>query len=386
MPSLLDPNDELVSPEERKQIQMQNLFGGLLQAGLQTLAAGENLYPWQRAQMLGQVGQTIGQMPGNIREGMQNAAQQKLLQQKYNEKKQQAAADAELMKIGENPAFLETLKQMPPDLQSVVPALFKSGRARDAVTLVDNWRTNQQREQAARLAADRPPEGFQWNADRTGHVPIPGGMRDPKYIQETNEAKRQLKVIPSTENDKLATGGSSLMNIDRTMETLAAAGEGNKPSMTAADWVAKVPFAGDKAANIINPSGAMFRAAIADVSSALLQARSGLAVTAAEYQRMAAKLPDATEDPKIIQQKLAAVRQEMAQILAGQSAQYSEKNGYVPHEYNYLWNGGARPQQAPAGQKGGDGQADVPPVPGARKAPDGHYYIQQNGKYFRVDQ
>ena len=27
-----------------------------------------------------------------------------------------------------------------------------------------------------------------------------------------------------------------------------------------------------------------------------------------------------------------------------------------------------------------------PPVPGAKQAPDGHWYVQQNGKYFRVDQ
>jgi hypothetical protein len=43
----------------------------------------------------------------------------------------------------------------------------------------------------------------------------------------------------------------------------------------------------------------------------------------------------------------------------------------------------AAPQAAPSQ---GAAPTAQPPVAGARQAPDGHWYVQQNGKYFRVDQ
>lgn len=48
---------------------------------------------------------------------------------------------------------------------------------------------------------------------------------------------------------------------------------------------------------------------------------------------------------------------------------------------------GAQPASAAApAAAAGAAPAEQPPAPGARKAPDGHWYVQQNGKYFRVDQ
>ena len=143
MPSLLDPTDELVTPEERKQILQQNLFGGLLQGGLQLLAAGDNLYPWQRAQMLGQVGQTIGAMPGNIREGMQNAAQQKLLQQKYADKKREG-------EILGSDDFKAAIAQMPPEMQALARV-----NPQAAISAVSIWRQMQMQDQREKAAAER---------------------------------------------------------------------------------------------------------------------------------------------------------------------------------------------------------------------------------------
>ena len=156
MAGLLDPNEDFISPDERKAITQQNLFSTLLQGGMQLVAGGENLLPWQRAQMIGQAAQTFGGMPAQNQQMLANAAQQKLVGQRVAKDRRTEAADAELMKIGDNPAFLETLKQMPADLQSMIPALFKSGRARDAVTLVDNWRTNQSRETALNARENQP--------------------------------------------------------------------------------------------------------------------------------------------------------------------------------------------------------------------------------------
>jgi hypothetical protein len=47
---------------------------------------------------------------------------------------------------------------------------------------------------------------------------------------------------------------------------------------------------------------------------------------------------------------------------------------------------GAQPAQGPAPATGAAPAAAQPPMAGAKQAPDGHWYVNQNGKYFRVDQ
>ena len=372
MAGLLDPTDDIVSPDERKAITQQNLFSTLLQGGMQLVAGGENLLPWQRAQMIGQAAQTFGGMPAQNQQMLANAAQQKLVGQRVAKDRRTEAADAELMKVGENPAFLETLKQMPADLQSMIPALFKSGRARDAVTLVDNWRTNQARETALTSRENRPPPGYRLSADGLRHEYIPGGLADPAQAELLARSKRDLKAIPASENDKLSIGASTILNIDKIIGSIDSPQPGQEPSDRVAGWVSRNVPGGELIAQTINPSGVDARAAIADVSSQLLQARSGLAVTEGEYRRLTSLLPNPAEEPKVIKQKLQKIRENLTNTMRYQSAQYTEKNGYVPHSGASTWGDGAQAPQQQGGEGGGS--------PTASDLKEGHVTTFRNGQ------
>ena len=372
MAGLLDPNEDFISPDERKAITQQNLFSTLLQGGMQLVAGGENLLPWQRAQMIGQAAQTFGGMPAQNQQMLANAAQQKLVGQRVAKDRRTEAADAELMKVGENPAFLETLKQMPADLQSMIPALFKSGRARDAVTLVDNWRTNQSRETALNARENRPPPGYRLSADGLRHEYIPGGLADPAQAELLARSKRDLKAIPPSENDKLSIGASTILNIDKIIGSIDSPQPGQEPSDRFAGWVSRNVPGGELIAQTINPSGVDARAAIADVSSQLLQARSGLAVTEGEYRRLTSLLPNPAEEPKVIKQKLQKIRENLTNTMRYQSAQYTEKNGYVPHSGASTWGDGAQAPQQQGGEGGGS--------PTASDLKEGHVTTFRNGQ------
>ena len=372
MAGLLDPTDDIVTPEERKAITQQNLFSTLLQGGMQLVAGGENLLPWQRAQMIGQAAQTFGGMPAQNQQMLANAAQQQLVARRVAKDRRTEAADAELMKVGENPAFLETLKQMPADLQSMIPALFKSGRARDAVTLVDNWRTNQSRETALNARENRPPPGYRLTADGLRHEYIPGGLADPAQAELLARSKRDLKAIPASENDKLSIGASTILNIDKIIGSIDSPQPGQEPSDRVAGWVSRNVPGGELIAQTINPSGVDARAAIADVSSQLLQARSGLAVTEGEYRRLTSLLPNPAEEPKVIKQKLQKIRENLTNTMRYQSAQYTEKNGYVPHSGASTWGDGAQAPQQQGGEGGGS--------PTASDLKEGHVTTFRNGQ------
>lgn len=140
MPSLLDPTDELISPEERKAITQQSVFNSLLQLGPLLAAAGGNMTDWQRAQMLGQVAQTVGGMPGNQQQGLQSAAQQKLLGQKYAEKKQQDA----FLKSEE---FQNAVANMSPEYQALAKI--------NPVQAFTNWRQQQVEDKRQAAMDDR---------------------------------------------------------------------------------------------------------------------------------------------------------------------------------------------------------------------------------------
>ena len=146
MAGLLDPTDDIVTPEERKAITQQNLFSTLLQGGMQLVAGGENLLPWQRAQMIGQAAQTFGGMPAQNQQMLANAAQQKLVGQKYADKKRES-------QILSSDDFKTALSQLPPEMQALARI-----NPQGAIAAVSNYRQSQaqaQREDAAGVRQDR---------------------------------------------------------------------------------------------------------------------------------------------------------------------------------------------------------------------------------------
>lgn len=332
-----DPNGGLLDSQRR-----QIAFGTLGNIGATLLAAGQDMMPGQRAQILAQ----LGNVPGNMAQ-MQNAMlAQNAYAQRVKKEQRQEQMDAELSKVATTPEFLDAIKQMPPDMQQIVPALVRSGRAREAITMVDSWRTTQSREKAAsdRLAAQDNKVPFGWERKPDGSIGyIPNGPADPEYIARAQLEKRGLKPIPVGENDKLSAGAASLSNIDDTIEKI-----NTKPGQNrVAGFIARNVPGGDLIAQTIDPQGVDYRAAIANVSSQILQARSGLAVTESEYRRLVSLLPQPSDDPEVIKSKLGEIRQGLAKNLAYQASQYTKENGFVPHSGADMWNrpaGGAAPQ------------------------------------------
>ena len=146
MAGLLDPNEDFISPDERKAITQQNLFSTLLQGGMQLVAGGENLLPWQRAQMIGQAAQTFGGMPAQNQKMLANAAQQKLVGQKYADKKRES-------QILSSDDFKTALSQLPPEMQALARI-----NPQGAIAAVSNYRQSQaqaQREDAASVRQER---------------------------------------------------------------------------------------------------------------------------------------------------------------------------------------------------------------------------------------
>lgn len=107
MAGLLDPTDDIVSPDERKAITQQNLFSTLLQSGMGLVAAGENIYPWQRAQMIAQAAQPLGAMPANNQQMLANAAQMKLRGLQGQETRQKLQSQKEWETTLNDPAKMQ---------------------------------------------------------------------------------------------------------------------------------------------------------------------------------------------------------------------------------------------------------------------------------------
>ena len=154
MAGLLDPTDDIVSPDERKAITQQNLFSTLLQSGMGLVAAGENILPWQRAQMIAQAAQPLGAMPANNQQMLANAAQQKLVGQKYADKKRES-------QILNSDDFKTALSQLPPEMQALARI-----NPQGAFAAVSNYRQSQAQAQRDEAAAARQERLLQAQLDR----------------------------------------------------------------------------------------------------------------------------------------------------------------------------------------------------------------------------
>jgi Transglycosylase SLT domain len=84
-------------------------------------------------------------------------------------------------------------------------------------------------------------------------------------------------------------------------------------------------------------------------------------------------------------EQLYGVSQTYKGLMAGQLASYKRRYEFSTHAHNFNDMVSPEAQQ----QLGGVSQGDIPPEPGARKAPDGKWYVadpNNQGKYLRVDQ
>lgn len=116
-PSTEDANG--LTQAQRRQVAF-NTVGSI---GAQLLAAGQNIMPAQRAQLLA----GLGNVPGQMQEQIGQMARNKLLATQTVQQKQKATQQAELAKYMATPEFAQQISTLPPELQAAAAAAAKGG-------------------------------------------------------------------------------------------------------------------------------------------------------------------------------------------------------------------------------------------------------------------
>ena len=145
-------------------------------------------------------------------------------------------------------------------------------------------------------AGNRAPSGYRETADGNLEA-IPGGPADPR----TKEASG--KPMPASAAKSLLENQTNLRRAEQALE-LAQGKElpgGIKGDTAATGLKGLIP---NQVLNRIDPAGVDTRAAIADLGSMVIHDRSGAAVTAAEFPRLAPFIPSPTDDAETVQKKL----------------------------------------------------------------------------------
>lgn len=246
---------------------------------------------------------------------------------------------------------------------------------------------------AAATGQQKPPAGYEFAPDG-GLRPIKGGPADtssrapvaPSGYRFTEggalqpipggpaDKQQQLKPLPTS-----AAGGliSNVQNLRRAEDALAllsgkrlqggAVGDKNATGLKNV-----LP---NQLLNRFDPDGVDTRAAVADLGSLVIHDRSGAAVTAAEFPRLAPFIPTATDDPETARKKLAQFVQNYKATVED-TAEFYRASGYnVPTETLRTTNA-----EPPSG--GGKADGKIPQVSSfteAMKMPSGTVFIDPNG-------
>jgi hypothetical protein len=189
----------------------------------------------------------------------------------------------------------------------------------------------------------KPPSGYAWGPmDEDGQrtlLPIAGGPRDPAL---------KLKDIPPTVNAKIIEGAQGLSNIDQAIAAVEA-----NPS--AFGMVNAIPFV--ERARQGDAGGVDARAQVANIGSLKLHDRSGAAVSASEFPRLAPFIPSSSDSPKAIVTKLKKMKEIAEGELGLYADTYTEEGGYKPNAVLTRRRAASVPVSAtPAAPPAGDGR------------------------------
>ena len=334
VPGLLNPYD--ISPEEKKSIQMQNLWGALLQGGMGLMAAGSRVSDGQRAQLLMQAAQPFANMGAMNQAMMQSASREKLNAAAAQRLAQQDQAMGEVRKMADDPAFQSQLEALNPAQRAIIRADLKLGKTDSARALMTPRR-------------GEVPSGYRPAGD--GLEAIPGGPADPTVTERLAASKRAMneKAIPSAAVNGMQENLTALKKIDATLAEM------NDPKTKGSvgglgGWVASQIPAGADALNWLDKDGTKLRAMIADIGSKKLHERSGSAVTIGETPRLKPFIPSIGDSPAVIADKLANLRLEYENTLRDAQDYYNTDNGFKAHTPTeaYLKGAGQAPAQPQA--------------------------------------
>lgn len=158
--------------------------------------------------------------------------------------------------------------------------------------------------------------------------PAPGTplVGHPVVGADGQPLRKPLKPIPSSAAAAMVTNSQ---NLRRAEDALALVSGKNVGAMRgdpeATGWKGFLP---NTALNIMDPDGVDARAGIADLGSMIIHDRSGAAVTAAEFPRLAPFIPRATDDNATVKKKLQRFVQIYQQEQEALNMAYGEGSGY----------------------------------------------------------
>lgn len=199
----------------------------------------------------------------------------------------------------------------------------------------------------------------------------------------------RLKEVPAAAASAMAENDTNLRRAERALRLVGGApakpGETGTVDKNATGLKGYLP---NQVLNRVDPSGVDARAAIADLGSLVIHSRSGAAVTAAEFPRLAPFIPTEKDDPDAVVKKLKRFVEVYNEEQAALQAIYSKDNGYKSLK-NVGGGGGAQAPApaAPAAAPAPGLQAALPPVDrrGWRLMVDGkgnRAYVSPDGMNF----
>lgn len=163
---------------------------------------------------------------------------------------------------------------------------------------------------------NRPPSGYRWKPDGTLED-VPGGPADPAAAP-----KKNLRPIPAAAAQGIVQNRLQIGKIDRALDALTK----NPDAFGMQNYLPD--FATQRLGGNAYSGGIDARAKVADIGSLVIHDRSGAAVTAAEYPRLAPFIPKATDDPDTVTTKLQNLRANLQAMQEETESIYSEDAGY----------------------------------------------------------
>jgi hypothetical protein len=168
----------------------------------------------------------------------------------------------------------------------------------------------------------KAPSGYRFKDDNSGELEfIPGGPADPE---------NKGKPLPGSVASGLLTNQDNLRRAQRALALVNGQEvDGIKGDKDATGAKGYLP---NNLLNIVDREGVNTRAAIADLGSMVIHDRSGAAVTASEFPRLAPFVPTEKDSAETVQKKLRLFVENYRSLVDDQVNFFRESGYKVPAE------------------------------------------------------
>lgn len=174
----------------------------------------------------------------------------------------------------------------------------------------------------ARIVSKSAPAGYEWNPDGKSQRVVPGGPAD------LDAKKTPPKPLPAGAATTLLSNFDNLRRVQDAIELVNGKNiDGLQGDSSATGLKGYLP---NQILNRADPNGVHTRAAIADLGSMVIHDRSGAAVTAAEFPRLAPFIPTEKDDPAAVRKKLTMFEKNLSSIINDTTDFYRQDGYKVP--------------------------------------------------------